>query len=45
MTKSKKENEGGGGGGGEEKAMEENLVECGFKEKWGHVFSVKLLEP
>lgn len=21
------------------------LTECGFKEKWGHVFSVKLLGP
>jgi len=21
------------------------LTECGFKKKWGHVFSVKLLGP
>ncbi|KAF7405022.1 hypothetical protein HZH66_003928 [Vespula vulgaris] len=26
--------------GEEEKEVEENLAECGFKEKWGHVFSV-----
>nr|KAF7431855.1 hypothetical protein H0235_004779 [Vespula pensylvanica] len=29
--------------GEKEKEVEENLAECGFKEKWGHVFSVKFL--
>jgi len=42
----------GRSGGEREKEIDEKdrrgeglLTECGFKEKWGHVFSVKLLGP